>query len=166
MAWRRDFYSDFYYNKGGVFTTLRRQPENWSSKHWSYFILTTFAEAVATYMTMQRPQQHFVDVLKDNKNMQHYNSSFLLEKNSPYLWVGFFFFPRDRLFCISCKFLCLFFQNQDTRLGNPLPLTSARALVIQKFTPGSKRSSEPVCFKLGILDRTLHFVGTVCIPVY
>lgn len=42
MAWRRDLYSGFYYNKSGVFTMLRKQPERWSSKHRSYFIPTMF----------------------------------------------------------------------------------------------------------------------------
>lgn len=147
MAWRRDFYSDFYYYKGGVVTMLRRQPENWSSKHWSYFILT-FAEAVATYMTMQRPQQHFLYSIR----ICRITTAVFYLRRTPHIYelASPPPPPRDRLFFISCKFLCLFFQNQDTRLGNPLPSTSARALVIQKFTPGSKRSSEAVCFKPGI----------------
>lgn len=134
---------------------LRRQPENWSSKHWSYFILT-FAEAVATYMTMQRPQQHFIDVLKDNKNMQNYNSSFLLEKNSPYLWVGFFPPPRQ-IILHQLQIFMPFLPEPRHQVRQPTSFDKRGSSCHPEIHTGTR------LLQTRYSDRTLHFVGTVCL---
>lgn len=67
---------------------LRKQPERWSSKHRSYFIPATF---VATHIAVQRPQQHFIDLLNTSKNMQNYNSRFYLQTPHTYYEFAFYF---------------------------------------------------------------------------